>query len=153
MILISEGVMGVQDLSKELRPSDVRSSLLSSLSGKVVGLDASIWLHKSLFSSPEMTMLFHQLPPVSLAHIVDRYFDQLLALFEVNNVTILFVLDGARNPLKAHTNALRQKKYSDASLEMKNLTESGDQNELKTITTLKKKGLHVREDVLDSFVV
>ena len=152
MILISEGVMGVQDLSKELRPSDVRSSLLSSLSGKVVGLDASIWLHKSLFSSPEMTMLFHQLLPVSLAHIVDLYFDQLLALFEVNNITILFVLDGARNPLKAHTNALRQKKNSDASLEMKNHIESGDQNELKTITTLKKRGLHVREDVLDSFV-
>lgn len=102
--------MGVQDLSKELRPSDVRSSLLSSLSGKIVGLDASIWLHKCLFSSPEMTTLFHQLPPVSIAHIVDRYFNQLHAVFEVNSITILFVLDGARNPLKAHTNELRQKK-------------------------------------------
>ena len=144
--------MGVEGLSKELRPSGVRSSLLSSLSGKIVGLDASIWLHKSLFSSPEMTTLFHQLPPVSVAHIIDRYFDQVLALFEVNNITILFVLDGARNPLKAHTNALRQKKNSDASLEMKNLIESGDQNELKNITTLKKRGLFVREDVFDSFV-
>ena len=117
--------MGVEGLSKELRPSSVRSSLLSSLSGKIVGLDASIWLHKSLFSSPEMTTLFHQLPPVSVAHIIGRYFDQVLALFEVNNITILFVLDGARNPLKAHTNALRQKKNSDASLEMKNLIASG----------------------------
>ena len=70
MILISEGVMGVQDLSKELRPSDGRSSVISSISGKIVGLDASIWLHKSLFSSPEMTTLFHQLPLVSLAHTV-----------------------------------------------------------------------------------
>ena len=109
-----------------MRPSSVRSSLLASLSGEIVELDASIWLHKSLFSSPEMTTLFHQLPPVSIAHIVDRYFDQVLALFEVNNITILFVLDGARNRLKAHTNSLRQKENSDASPEMKNLIAGGD---------------------------
>ena len=52
--------MGVKDLSKELRPSNKLSSHLSTFSGKIVGLDASIWLNKALFSSPEINVLFHQ---------------------------------------------------------------------------------------------
>ena len=96
--------MGVKDLSKELRPSNKLSSHLSTFSGKIVGLDASIWLNKALFSSPEINVLFHQLPRVSISHLIGKYFDTLHSVFEVNNITILFVLDGARNPLKALTN-------------------------------------------------
>jgi 5'-3' exonuclease len=62
------------------------------------------------------------------------------------------VLDGARHPLKAHTNHIRQMKSADACLEMQNLIESGDQDNLKKISTLKKRGLCVREDVLAGFV-
>ena len=144
--------MGVKDLSKELRQSDKLTSHLSTFSGKVVGLDASIWLNKALFSSPEITALFHQLPKVSIAHLIRKYFDVLHSVFEANDITILFVLDGARNPLKALTNQIRQKSNSDACLEMQNLIELGDQNNLKKIATVKKRGLYVREDVLADFV-
>lgn len=144
--------MGVKDLSKELRPSDHLISCLSTLSGKIVGLDASIWLNKALFSSPEIIALFHQLPRVSISHHIKKFFDILHSVFEANNITILFVLDGARNPLKARTNQIRQKKNSDACEEMQNLIESGDQENLKKIVVVKKRGLFVREDVLAGFI-
>ena len=144
--------MGVKDSSKELRPSSKPSSHLSTFSGKIVGLDASIWMNKALFSSPEITVLFHQLPRVSIAHLIAKYFDILHSVFEANNIKILFVVDGARNPLKAHTNQIRQKHNSDACLEMQNLIRTGNQDDLKKITALKKRGLYVRGDVLAGFV-
>jgi XPG N-terminal domain len=125
--------MVVKDLSKELRPSDKVTSHLSTFTGKIVGLDASIWLNKALFSSSEITALFHQLPRVSIAHLIGIFFDILHSVFEANDVTILSVLDGARNPLKALTNLLRQKSNSDAHLEMQNLIELGDENNLKKL--------------------
>ena len=142
----------MKDLSKELRQSDKLTSHLSTFSLKVVGLDAPIWLNKALFSSAEITVLYHQLSKVSITHLIAKYFDVLYTVFKANDITILFVLDGTWNPLKARTNHIRQKSNSDACIEMQNLIESGDQNNLKKIATVKKGGLCVREDVLAGFV-
>ena len=88
--------MGVKDLSKELRSSSKLATKLSDFNGKTVGVDASIWLNKAIFSLPEIGALFHQLPPVSLGHLVSHYFDRLHAVFDSNNIKILFVLDVVR---------------------------------------------------------
>ena len=145
--------MGVKDLSKELRSSSKLSTKLSDFTGKVIGVDASIWLNKAIFSSPEIGALFHQLPPVSLAHQISQYFDRLHAVFDSNNIKILFVLDGARNPLKAVTNEFRKKKSLDALEEVLELIRTGDQENIKKITALKKKAVYVREDILAEFVL
>jgi hypothetical protein len=89
---------------------------------------------------------------VSLGHLVGQYFDRLHSVFDANNIRVLFVLDGARNPLKAATNELRKKKSSDATKELLELIKSGDQEQLKKITALKKRGVYVREDILGEFV-
>ena len=89
---------------------------------------------------------------MGLGHLVSQYFDRLHAVFDSNNIKILFVLDGARNPLKAATNELRKKKSSDAAEELLELIKSGDQEQMKKITALKKKGVYVREDILGEFV-
>ena len=101
--------MGVKYFSQELRSSKIRASQLSDFNGKVVGVDASIWLNKAIFALPEIGVLFHQLPPVSLGQPIRQYFDQLYSVFESNSIKVLFVLDGARNPLKAATNEMRKK--------------------------------------------
>ena len=142
----------MKDLSKELRPSAKLTTRLSQFDGSTVGIDASIWLNKAIFSSPEIGLLFHQLPSVSLGHLVGQYFDRLHSVFDANNIRVLFVLDGARNPLKAATNELRKKKSSDATKELLELIKSGDQEQLKKITALKKRGVYVREDILGEFV-
>jgi 5'-3' exonuclease len=103
--------MGVKDLSKELRPTKVLTSNISELNGNIMGIDASIYLHKALTSSSDMGALFHQVPSVTVGLLIDRYFDKLYAIFKANNIKILFVVDGGRNPLKAVTNDARKKKY------------------------------------------
>ena len=94
--------MGVQDLSKELRAS---KKLVTNL----LGIDASIWLNKAIVASSEISLLFHQEPRVTVGHLIDQFFDRLLSMFESNNIKILFVIDGARNPRKALTNDARKK--------------------------------------------
>jgi 5'-3' exonuclease len=144
--------MGVQDLSKELRASKKLVSSLSVFNGKTLGVDASIWLNKAIFSSPEISVLFHQEPRVSVGHLIDQYFNSLYSIFEANSIKILFVIDGARNPLKAATNETRKKRSTDAANEVLELIQSGDQEHLKRITALKKKAVYVREDILAYFV-
>ena len=110
--------MGVKNLSKELRTSRKLVTNLSDYSGKILGIDASIWLSKAVFASSEISTLFHQEPKVAVEHLIDQFFDRLHSVFTANSIKILFVIDGARNPLKAFTNEARKKKSSDATEEM-----------------------------------
>ena len=57
--------MGVKDLSKELRPSSKLTTRLADFDGSTVGIDASIWLNKAIFSSPEIGLL----PSVDLSSV------------------------------------------------------------------------------------
>ena len=102
--------MGVKDLSKELRASKKLVTNISDYSGKILGVDASIWVNIAIFASPEISTLFHQEPSVTVGHLIDQFFDRLLSVFMANDIKILFVIDGARNPLKALTNEARKKK-------------------------------------------
>ena len=72
------------------------------------------------------------------------YFNRLLAVFKANDIKIIFVVDGARNPLKTMTNETRKKKSSDATKELFELTDTGDYYNCKKITALKKKAVYVR---------
>ena len=144
--------MGVQDLSKELGASKKLVTNLSDCLGKILGVDASIWLNKAIFASAEISLLFYQEPRVTVGHLIDQYFDRLLSVFEANNIKILFVIDGANNPLKAMTNEARNKRSFEANKEMLNLIIAGDIENLRRITASKKKGVYVREDILADFV-
>ena len=90
---------------------------------------------------------------MTVGHPIDIYFDRLLTVFKSNNIRILFVLDGARNPLKALTDEARRKKSLDASEELVELIASGDYDNIKEITALKKKAVYVREDIIADFVL
>ena len=99
--------MGVKNLSKELRAPNSLVSKLSDLSGKTHGVDVSIWLNKALFSSTEIYQFFHLDPKVTVGPVIESYLNSMHSLFIANDIEILFVLDGARNPLKAATNIAR----------------------------------------------
>lgn len=144
--------MGVKDLSKELRASDELVTSLSGFSGKILGVHASIWLNKAISESPEISTLFHQEPTVTVGHLIDQFFDRLHSVFIANNIKTLFVIDGARNPLKSLTTESRKKKRSDATEEMLEMIKMGDPDYMKKIASLKRKGAYVRNDVLADFV-
>ena len=144
--------MGVKDLSKVLRASNALVSKLSDLSGKILGVDVSIWLNKALFSSSEICHCFHQDPRVTVGPIIESYLDAMYKLFVENDIKILFVLDGARNPLKAATNCARKKMSDDAQIEMMNLINTQDPEHLRKINIYKKKSLYVREDIIADFI-
>lgn len=144
--------MGVKDLSKELRASDELVTSLSNFSGKILGVDASIWLNKAISVSPEISTLFHQEPTVTVGHLIDQFFDRLHSVFIVNNIKLLFVIDGARNPLKSLTTEARKRKRSDATEEMLEMIKMGDADYMKKIASLKRTGTYVRNDILADFV-
>jgi hypothetical protein len=130
--------MGSQDQPKELRASGELTNNICELIGEIVGIDSSIFLHKNLKSSPKITMLFHQKPSVTLGHLIDRYFDRLYNIFKANNMKILFVVDGLRNPLKGVTNGAREKISTDVANRLLKMIEPGDQELLNDISALKK---------------
>ena len=66
--------MGVQDLSKEYRSLKEHISNIYELKDNIIGIKISIHLYKALFSSPEISLLFHQRPSVSLGHLMDIYY-------------------------------------------------------------------------------
>ena len=144
--------MGVKDLSKELRASNALVSKLSDLSGKILGVDVSIWLNKALFSSPEICHSFHQDPKIAVGSNIEPYLNSMHSLFLDNDIKILFVLDGARNPLKAATNSARQKMSDNAKTEMTNLINTHDPEHMRKINIFKKKSLYVREDIVADFI-
>ena len=144
--------MGVQDLSKELRASGSLVSKLSELSGKILGVDTSAWLNKAIFSCPEFCHYFHQEPQVTVQPIIESYLNSMLSIFTSNNIKLLFVLDGARNPLKASTNERRKSKSDLAKAEMIKLINTLDPENIKLINQFKKKAVYVREDVVAGFI-
>ena len=144
--------MVITDLPKLLRESKKPTSKLSELSASILGVDTSIWLNKAIFSSAEFCHSFCQEPSISVAHIIDLYMDSMLSLFEKNGIKLLFVLDGARNPLKADTNTTRKKSSDDAHSEMVNLISTKNVDNMKRINQLKRSSVYVREDVVAGFV-
>ena len=144
--------MGIKDLSKQLREFNKPVSLLSDLKNSTLGENSLIWLNKAIFSSPEFCHTFHQEPRISVAHLIEMYVDSILPIFEVNSIKLLFVLDGARNPLKEETNRARKKKSDDTYSEMINLIQGGDNESIKEVNQLKKQAAYVREDITAGFV-
>ena len=143
--------MGVQDLSKELRASNILVSKLSELSGKILGVDTSVWLNKASFSCPEFCHYFYQEPHVTVQPIIESYLNSMLLIFTSNDIKLLLVLDGARNPMKALTNKRRKNKSDLAKVEMTNLINTLDSENIKLINQFKKKAVYVREDVVAGF--
>ena len=78
--------------------------------------------------------------------------DLMLSLFEKNSIKLLFVLDGARNPLKADTNPARKKSSDHAHFEMMNLINTINTDNIRRINQLKKSSVYVREDIVAGFV-
>ena len=144
--------MGIIDLPQLLRESKKPTSKLSELSESILGVDTSIWLNKAIFSSTEFCHSFCQEPSISVAHIIDLYMDSMLSLFEKNSIKLLFVLDGARNPLKADTNTARKKSSDDAHFEVMNLIKTMNTDNIRRINQLKKSSVYVREDIVAGFV-
>ena len=106
--------MGVTDLSKLLRKSNLLKNLLSELCGKRVGIDLSVILHKS-YSHGDFSMDFHQEPPISLYYLIEFELNKLLSIFTKCKVIPILYVDGAYHPLKEKENALRQKAISNSN--------------------------------------
>jgi hypothetical protein len=114
---------------------------MSEFKDKILGIDASIYLHKAINLSSEISALFHQHPPVTVGPLIDRYFDKLYATFKSHGIKILLVIDGGKNPLESGTNDARKKISIDAVNSMLELIESGDQDVLNRIAILRKKAI------------
>ena len=86
-----------------------------------------------------------------MGFIIESYLNSMFSLFFDNDIKILFVLDGARNPLKVATNSARKKIGDNAKVEVINLIYTHDPEQLRKINIFKKKSMYVREDIVAGF--
>ena len=103
--------MGIIGLHKSLAFCTKKGSL-RDFSGQALAIDASSWLHKSVYSISERyveSMENHRLDPrcvqVSSKYIIRRC-QELLNVWRMSKV--ILVMDGKRCPLKADTNQDRE---------------------------------------------
>ena len=105
--------MGIKDLAPELLLAlgkKRRTGNLNDYSGKVFGVDCSVWIMKALHSrehGSDIARLLSIVPIQDITLHVTQYFDKLLTTLKTVRITPVLVLDGCRNPLKADTNLKR----------------------------------------------
>ena len=104
--------MGVQDALEFFEIPKGRHQTLENIRGKTFAVDASSWLHKiiaftSLGSLP--ARLFRQLPPGNMEEVVHSWLRCAIDYLDQYNINVVFVFDGARNPVKSKEDNRRAK--------------------------------------------
>ncbi len=99
--------MGILDLAPHLRDKRNPTNNLSELKGKILGIDVSILSVKFVKSDPRVIDRYHMLPKVPYLELIHEYFGKIINLFKKYDIKCVFVLDGARNPLKFMENDRR----------------------------------------------
>jgi hypothetical protein len=102
--------MGIRDLwQKALSPiSKEKSVKFDVAAGKRIGVDISVWLHKTCHKdSTALCMTCEPMyPPESLLLSLKQMHQQLVDA----KITPVYVFDGARHPMKSVARAARNKK-------------------------------------------
>ncbi len=100
--------MGVNQLSKKLRPASETPDIFSSsdlLSGKRIGVDLSVILHKAL-GTEDGAGEFFVAPPYPNNEVIERC-TRLCSYAKANNVKLVVSVDGAYHPMKEDENNKR----------------------------------------------
>ena len=90
---------------------------------------------------------FNPLPKLSLSAHVFAFMDRKLEFFNFYNISLILVLDGSRNPLKAEENIERSRSVVSANSKFDNILASIEPfNESELIKCLKAR-IHPRNDI------
>ena len=145
--------MGIQEFLPQLEKiTDFRPGInsLSQFSGKTIGVDVSVWIQNCLSSKSLMEGLlraFNALPKLSLSAHVFAFMDRKLEFFNFYNISLILILDGSRNPLKAEENIERSRSVVSANSKFDNILASIEPfNESELIKCLKAR-IHPRNDI------
>ena len=111
--------MGVNYLSKRLRDAKQTPHEFANdkrLSGKRIGVDASVVMHKAL-SSQDGASYFHIKPATPNSELIERC-TRMCSWAKSNDCMLVVAIDGMYHPLKENVNQGRSEKRSKAKVEL-----------------------------------
>ena len=147
--------MGIQDLAPLLRPPNVVLHKLSSLKGmgvKTLGIDVMVWLHMCVKSGMAVVDDFHAIPPVDLLSHIFQFFDKAKGIFDADDLKIILVYDGYRNPLKEGEDQSRKSQIDKSREAMMDVINSGSIDREDEFKKHKKSSVYVRCDLVANSV-
>ncbi|KAL7501673.1 hypothetical protein ACHAWT_009485, partial [Skeletonema menzelii] len=153
--------MGVNALSKKLRPSGVTPDSLAKstmLNGKTLGLDVFVTLHKALATVDGAGENLVQ--PAIPNSVVEQRCNRLCSYAKANNIKYAVAVDGKYHPMKAAENDAREADRNNAQSELDALFRTDDINsilasdeeKLKNALKLMKRSVRVTPDVIAAAV-
>ena len=137
--------MGILDLAPHLRDKRNPTNNLSELKGKILGIDVSILSVRFVKSDPRVIGRYHMLPKVPYLELIHEYFGKIINLFKKYDIKCVFVLDGARNPLKFMENDRRNQYVVKAEEKLKKVYENMEEGTTSELNKLKKDATKVDE--------
>ena len=140
--------MGIQDLLPLIIDKENDEISLKVFEGKVLAVDASIYLMKWLASSPVYGAYLMMRPEVDMFEVVSQFWDDFYSKFVSAGIDIILVMDGARNPAKAMTNSDRSSKREGYLQELRSLFLRNDINEVNTAEKLMKNTVSVTSSIV-----
>jgi hypothetical protein len=143
--------MGINELSKLLRESNIRVSDLAELLGMAVtslGVDLMMWLHICLHRGSEIVADFHCVPPVTLMHYFDDFLTSAKEFFDHYGIKIVLVCDGHQNPLKGATDADRKRDIAIALQKMRDIEQRRNIDDMDDYKKWKKRSMFIRDDII-----
>ena len=101
--------MGVKGLNSALNINSIKGSHnLSSLTGLTLAVDISVWLHQFLKSKPRIYQIQFLGCNEDYVDDLEEWLNERMEIFIHWNITLIFVGEGDRNPLKSLTNEKRR---------------------------------------------
>ena len=79
--------------------------------GMKIGVDASVWMNRSIIASNrvyEVGIANAMIPQQSIQPYIWKWLDSQLSYYKDEDIELVFVFDGERNPLKSATNTKRR---------------------------------------------
>ena len=114
--------MGVKGLKNGFGiTSNDRQSCIKDVRGKTLAIDSMIWLVEFITSKMEIVDKFYVGYDIDFDTELANFLDFKFGMFIEMNCSLIFVIDGDRNPLKFEENIARQKKVDDARLALDQL--------------------------------
>ena len=143
--------MGVKGLKNGFGiTSNDRQSCIKDVRGKTLAIDSMIWLVQFITSKMEIVDKFYVGYDIDFNTELANFLDFKFGMFIEMNCSLIFVIDGDRNPLKFEENTARQKKVADARLALDQLILNHQEADLNVVHKLMKESISVSPAVVSS---
>ena len=146
--------MGINGLPKMLRDRNTLTDKIRKIKGCTLGIDSSILSTVFLYSNANAIERYHMVPRMPYLTLIDAHYDPIIQFFNNLDIKLLFVLDGARNPitLKKATNDSRDLPHEEAANKLRSIYANDEDVEQAVLEKLRKRAVKPDTEFYAEFI-